>query len=202
MAAQDDARSKSDVPSKWSIDRLDALEKRFSYVAAVAAAAFGASIYFEESAKHHLKLAKNQLSPQTTLVIGIVAALLLVIATRVGRRAPVGFVALITGAAFQGSSVILGLPFFALAIWILYHAYKTQKETAAAVRAARAEARTSTSAHNRPVPTARGARPRGRSKGPATPAPNKRYTPKTPTRPAPPPPKASRRERKQAAGSE
>ncbi len=195
---------RSGVPTKWSIDRLDIREKQFTYVAAGASAVFAILVYADETSKHHLKLAKNQLSPQTTLVIGLVAAVLLVIAALVGRRAPVGFVALFTGAAFGGSSIVLGLPFFVLAIWVLYHAYKNQKETSASLRAARSEAGAAPPARSRTAPPPKGSSPsaRKRAKGPVTPTANKRYTPKTPPRPAPPAPKPSRRERRQSAASD
>lgn len=190
---------KSGVPTKWSIDRLDPREKRFTYVAAGASVLFGALIYFDETAKNHPKLDKNQLSAQTALVIAIGAAILLVVAVQIGRRAPVGFVALITGAAFNGSSLILGLPFFALAVWIFYHAFKLQKETSTALRASRAEARAASSQRSKSAgtsPAPRSGRTKPKAKGPTAPTPNKRYTPKTPVRPAAPPPKQSRRDRR------
>jgi hypothetical protein len=192
---------RSGVPTKWSIDRLDPRERRFSYLAAGASVLFGALIYFDETAKNHPKLGKNQLSPQTALVIAIGAAILLVVTVRIGRRAPVGFVALITGAAFNGSSLILGLPFFALAIWIFYHAFKLQKETSTALRASRAEARAASSQRPRSAGTSSAPRSgRAKSKAPTGPTPNKRYTPKTPVRPSAPPPKQSRRDRRNSTG--
>lgn len=203
--------AQSGVSAKWSIDRLDLREKRFSFVAAGAAALFGIFTYVTETQNHNFRLAKGQLTPQTTLIVGLVATALLAGATVLGRRAPVGFVALFTGAAFGQTSIFLGAPFFILAVWLLMRSYKVQKETAAKARAAgggsaRGRAAGGASAKARPAPGSRPAAPvrpsaaaarRGpRSKGPAVPTGNKRYTPK---RPAPPPPKPSRRQRKAAA---
>lgn len=192
----------STVSTKWAIDRLDEREKRFSFAAAGMAALFGVAIYLTETRSRNFRLAKGQLTPQTTLIVGLIAAVLLTAATIVGRRAPVGFVALFTGAAFGGTFLFLGLPFFALAVWVLYRSYKIQKQTAGAIRATggtsgprSSTASTSTSARS-PSSTrlpANSGRRGGRSKGPPGPTGNKRYTPK---RPAPPKPKPSRRERK------
>jgi hypothetical protein len=202
----------SDRSVKWAVDRLDGREKRLSFAASGAAAAFGIAIYIEE--RHNHALAKSQLSPDWTLILGILAGALLLGATLLGRRAPVGFVALFTGAMFTGPSLVLGLPFIALALWLLYHSYKIQKETAAKVKAARAESgrsgspsRMSATASRgaggaRGASAARGAPARGakaKDKGPARPEANKRFTPK---RPPPPAPKPSRKERKAAQSSD
>jgi hypothetical protein len=82
--------AQSGVSTKWSIDRLDLRERRFSFVAAGAAALFGISTYVAETQNHHFRLAKGQLTPQTTLIVGLVAAALLAGVTVLGRRAPVG----------------------------------------------------------------------------------------------------------------
>jgi hypothetical protein len=199
--------ARSGPSTKWSIDRLDAREKRFSFVASGAAALFGIFIYVTETQNHNFRLAKGQLTPQTTLIIGLVAAALLVGVTVLGRRAPVGFVALFTGAAFGQTSLFLGVPFFVLAVWLLIRSYKVQKESSAKLRAAgggaRARPAPASRSAARPAAPARPARPttvaearRARSKKSSAPAGNKRYTPK---RPAPPPPKPSRRQRKATA---
>lgn len=198
----------SSVSTKWAIDRLDAREKRFSFVAAGGAALFAITIYLVETQNHNFRLAKGQITPQTTLVVGLIAGGLLVAATMLGRRAPVGFVALFTGAAFGGSYLFLGLPFFVLAVWLLYRSYKIQKETTAKLREAGGgpKARSTPATRStaaRPARPAAPARPRtvadarrARSKKSSGPVGNKRYTPKRPT---PPPPKPSRRDRKAAA---
>ena len=195
----------SSVSTKWAIDRLDPREKRFSFVAAGGAALFALIIYLVETQNHNFRLAKGQITPQTTLVVGLIAAALLIATTVLGRRAPVGFVALFTGAAFGGSYLIVGLPFFALAVWLLYRSYKLQKETTARLREAGVGPRARPSREVRPPAAGKPApaRPktvaearRARSKKSSAPVGNKRYTPK---RPAPPPPKLSRRERKAAA---
>jgi hypothetical protein len=204
--AADIEPGQSSVSTKWAIDRLDAREKRFSFIAAGGAALFATIIYLVETQNHNFRLAKGQITPQTTLVVGLIAAALLIATTVLGRRAPVGFVALFTGAAFGGSYLFLGLPFFVLAIWLLYRSYKLQKETTARLREAGVGPRARPSPTARPAKAARPAassRPttvaearRARSKKSSAPVGNKRYTPK---RPAPPAPKPSRRQRKAAA---
>ena len=146
----------------------------------------------------------------------MVGAALLLGATLLGRRAPVGFVALFIGASFAQSILFLALPFFALAFWLLYRSFRVQKEITASMRAARAESGSSspTAAGRRRARHPPGPHPPGRSsaraptpakkrsKGPVGPTPNKRYTPKAPTPPPPPPPKLSRKERKAAASQD
>jgi hypothetical protein len=182
-----------------AVDRLDERERRFSFAAAGLAAVFGIAVYVSETSNHHFRLAKNQLTPQTTLALGLGAAALLLITTFVGRRALVGFVALFTFLAF-GTQYLLGVPFLALAVWLLYRSFKVQREASAAARAARAEGATgrpapSSRASGRPASSGRGSRAKTKS-GPEG---NKRYTPK---RPPPPAPKPSRRERKAAQANE
>jgi hypothetical protein len=200
------------APTKWAIDRLDARERLFSFVATVLAVLFSIFIGFLA----HVKPVKGQLHPQTIFVVGMVGAALLLGATLLGRRAPVGFVALFIGASFAQSILFLALPFFALAFWLLYRSFRVQKEITASMRAARAESGSSSptrsrassgAAPARSAParssSARAATPaKKRSKGPVGPTPNKRYTPKAPTPPPPPPPKLSRKERKAAASQD
>jgi hypothetical protein len=187
------------VSTKRAIDRLDERERRFSFGAAGGAALFGVIVYLSET-NSHKALAKGQVSPQTSLAIGLVSAALLFIATFIGRRAPVGFVALFTFLAFS-SNFVLGLPFLALAAWLLHRSWKTQRAAAAKVRSARAESGSSTS--RAAVASARTSRnspsKASRTKGPIKPEGNKRYTPK---RPPPAAPKPSRRERKAAGASD
>ena len=61
---------KSARAAKWAVDRLDGRERRFSFIAAGAAVLFGLSIYFSETHDKHFRLAKGQLTPQTTLLLG------------------------------------------------------------------------------------------------------------------------------------
>jgi hypothetical protein len=194
------------IPTKWAIDRIDDREKRFAFGASGLAVALSFYVRFG-----HFKAGKGQLHPETVFVIGLVGAALLLGATFLGRRAPLGFVALFLGASFAQVALALALPFFALAVWLLYSSYKVQKELTARVRAAKGTGPTPTarsqsrSAGAAPQPRTRSqaagkaAPARKSAKGPARPTPNKRYTPKQPPAPAPPPPKLSRRERKAAA---
>jgi hypothetical protein len=177
------------------------------------AVVFGIAIYLVQTNDHKFRLAKGQITPQTTLILGIACGALLVVTTLIGRRAPVGFMALFTFLGFGTTDFALGAPFLLLAGWLLYRSYKFQKEAGVKLRAANAEASSGESTDRRSAgrgtptrgPAARGAtsaRPspgQGRSKGPSTPEANKRFTPK---RPPPPTPKPSRRERKAAQASD
>ncbi|MHB1516705.1 MAG: hypothetical protein ACYCVN_09810 [Acidimicrobiales bacterium] len=188
---------------KWAVDRLDARERRYTFVAAAAAVLFGVLIYVTETDNKNFRLAKGQLTPQTVLVIGVVAGLALLGAGLLGRRAPVGFMAFLTGLAFSGSNFIVSLPFLGLGVWVFVHSYRTQREATEALRTARAQATANNSGRDRgarsrtPAEPATGGRRRTRSSGPAGPVANKRYTPK---KPAPPAAKPSRRARRAAAG--
>ncbi len=190
--------------TKWQIDRLDARERRLSYAAAIAATALGVIVYLVESSNKHFRLSKGELTPQTTLILGLVFGALLAVATLIGRRAPVGFVALFCFLAF---GTLMGAPFLVLAGWLLYRSYKFQKEASARLKEANAERppsnapRARGSAPARGSPAARGSaaakarQTKARAKAPVGPEASKRFTPK---RPAPPPPKPSRKSRKAA----
>jgi len=191
------------IPTKWSIDRIDDREKRFSFGASGLALAVSVFVLFG-----HFKAAKGQLSPQTVFVIGLVGTALLIGATILGRRAPLGFVSLFLGASFAQVAFVLALPFFLLAVWLLYRSYKVQKEITARIRAAkgagtrppgRTAARSDPSPRTRTPAPGKAAPTRRTTKGQVGPTPNKRYTPKQPSVPAPPPPKLTRRQRKAAA---
>jgi hypothetical protein len=193
------------VSTKGAIERLDPRERRLSFAAGGAAMLFGVLIYVVDSHdKTHLN--KSPDAPATTLILGVVCGAALLGATFIGRRAPVGFVALFAFLIFGTSSILLGAPFLALAVWLLYRSYRIQREASSKLRAARSKT-TPRSASTRTAggstaSSARTSRPatKGRSKkGPATPEANKRYTPK---RPAPPAPKPSRRDRKATRASD
>jgi len=193
------------VSTKGAIERLDQRERRLSFAAGGASLLFGILIYVVQTHdKTHVS--KSPDAPATTLVLALACGGLLLGATFLGRRAPVGFVALFAFLIFGTSSFLLGAPFLALAVWLLYRSYRIQREAASKLRAARPET-TQRSASNRKAgaSTASSSRtsrpaPKGRGKkGPATPEANKRYTPKRPT---PPAPKPSRRERKASQASD
>lgn len=188
-------------PTKWSIDRVDPRERVYCYLAGFIAAFFAVLVFVVETENSNFHAKKGQFAPTTTLVVGLVCAILLIGTTYLGRRALVGFVALFTFLGFSNSDFIVGLPFLLLAIWLLFRSYKVQKEITARIKSERASG-TSSAPPARPSRTeAAAARRSGdrsgrRSKGPTGPTANKRYTPKAPTRPSPPPPKPSWRERR------
>jgi hypothetical protein len=183
--------------TKRAIDQLDQRERWISFLAGAISIFIAALVYEAETSNHHFRLQKGELTSPTRLIMGLAVGALLVGATLWGRRAPVGFVALFAGATFGQTSLPLGIPFFALAIWVLYRSYKIQRQASDTLRAARIEDRTSRQAQASPrgasasVPSKRSG-----GKGPARPTGNKRYTPK---RPPPSEPKPSRRERRAAS---
>jgi putative Ca2+/H+ antiporter (TMEM165/GDT1 family) len=157
----------------------------------------GVVIYLVETGDRNFRVTKGVVTPQTTLVLGILFGALLLSATLFGRRAPMGF----TFLAF-GTRYLAGVPFLALAVWLLYRSYKFQKEATARVRAAKAESGGSSPSSRRSPTTSTRTKsaPKGSTaKGPARPEANKRFTPK---RPPPPAPKPSRRERKATQASD
>jgi len=176
----------------------------FSFAAAGLAVVFAVAIYVIDTDNKHFRLKKGQLTPQTILLLGLLFAALLLVATLVARRAPVGFVALFTFFTFGTYSYVIGFPFLVLAAWVLYRSYKVQKEAAATARSARSRSTPSTtsSSHRSAAAgkSAAGRPAKGVSKS-ATPRSeaNKRYTPK---RPPPVAPKPTRRERKAAQSSD
>jgi hypothetical protein len=185
--------------TKRAVEQLDDRERLYSFVASGLAVVLGLLIYFIESDNKHFRLAKGQLTPQTTLAVGLISGALLFGATWLGRRAPVGFISLFAF-LFFGTRYFVGVPFLLLGVWLLYHSYKVQKEANALRKANRS---TGTAAPDRSsgskAPPTKADRTSRANKGPARPEANKRYTPK---RPPPPAPKPSRRERKATKASD
>ena len=195
-AEPEDAKPRM-VSTKRQIEGLDGREKLFSFAGAALSLVMGVVIYLTETHNHHLRLTKGQFTPQTTLLLAIVFGVLLLVVTIIGRRAPIGFVSLFAFLSFGTTSFAVGFPFLALAAWLLYRSYKIQKKAAATSRVALAKGGGNVPASGSKLPAApaRGSTRGARSKGPDTPEPNKRYTPK---RPPPPALKPSRRDRKAA----
>jgi hypothetical protein len=199
-----DASTASPGTVKRVIERLDDRERWICFAASGLAVLTGVLIYVVETENKNFRLRKGELTPQTSLIIGLITGVLLLVATLIGRRAPVGFVSLFVFLAF-GTQYFAGVPFLVLAVWLLFRSYRYQKEAAANRRAAGADgppASSSGRGRGSPgrTPTPR-ATPKGTAakKGPTAPEANKRYTPK---RPPPPPPKPTRRERRAAQASE
>ncbi len=124
--------------SKQIVERLDDRERLFCFAAAALAVVAGIAIYVVETENKNFRLTKGELTPETTLVLGFVVGGLLLGATLLGRRAPVGFVALF-GFLFFGTRYFAGIPFLVLAVWLLVRSYKFQKEAAATRKAALAD---------------------------------------------------------------
>jgi hypothetical protein len=203
--------SMADTPRgrRKAMERLDERERRFAYSAALAAVVFAVAIYVAETHNHHFKLTKGQLTPQTTIALGLGAFVLLALATYSNRRAPVVFVCLFTFFVFSNGSgsIVIGLPYMALGGWLLYRSFQIQRRAATAAREGSASS-SSSSSSPRAAPRSKSAperstparqKPASRGKDAGRPVANKRYTPK---RPPPPAPKPSRRERKAAEAKE
>ena len=139
------------------------------------------------------------------LAVGLVFAAAIFATTRSGRRAPLGFAALMTGLAYDSVVGIYGIPFLIFGGWLLVRAYRAQKygtvnakEAAQQSAQKRAEKRgqatpaAGTAPATKTAPGTKASAPRGRTKrgkveatmpdGRPAPVPNKRYTPKTPQR--------------------
>ncbi len=202
-SGDDATRPAPRVSTRRRVDHLDVRERQFGFAAAGAAAVVAVTIYFVETSNPKFRVHKGQFTPQTTLIVGLVCAGLLLATSFIGRRAPVGFVALFTGIAFL-NFVFVGAIFLAFAFWLLWRSWKIQREAANALR----EQRTSEGAVARPPPgSRRSAATKAKEKEKAAPkaaAPeaNKRYTPKAPKRPPPPAPKLSRRERREQSAAQ
>jgi hypothetical protein len=184
----------SERDAKRAIYMLNDRERLFSFASAVVAAGFGIAIYVSETSNKNFRLAKGELTPQTMLLVGLVAAALLVVATLVGRRALVGFMVFFAGAGFSTNSFVLALPFWALAFWLLYRSSRIQRQRTQELRAERAARPRSTNTSGRGSRKGKG----GSTTGPKRPEANKRYTPpKPPPKPKPAPP--ARRPKKSTA---
>lgn len=110
------------------------------------------------------------------LVLLLALALAIFVATRYGRRGPVGFTLLLAGLAFESYLGILGVAFIAGGGWLLIRAWRVQRYGSPTASKA------NPTGERRP-PAARTERPTRakKAKGPERKGPtaSKRYTPKT-----------------------
>jgi hypothetical protein len=120
------------------------------------------------------------------LVLMLVFALALLVTTRIGRRAPLGFAAVMTGLAYETQVGLLGIPFLFAGGWLLIRAWRVQRHgstkrpgigSSNGARAANGSSR---------APSARSSK-KNEKAGPVKPAASKRYTPKAPTKKRPTP---------------
>lgn len=193
-----------EIPTGKIINQLDERERRLSYYAAALSVFLGVFTYVAETQNKHFRLAKGQLTPQTTLLWGIGIAVLMVVAIRFNRRAPVAFASFFGFFPFQ----FVGIPFVILGGWLLFRSQRAQKQLNQLRLQTGKGGRGSTSSRQPRLSAKEQAEARraekksGAAKGSTSgkPQANKRYTPKAPTRttPAPPPPKQSWLERRAA----
>jgi hypothetical protein len=113
------------------------------------------------------------------LVLLLAFALAIYVTVRIGRRAPVGFTALMAGLAYETQVGIFGLPFIAAGGWLLIRAWRVQRY--GSVMGTKANP-----TGERKPPPPRAERPtrakKSRTPEPAGPVANKRYTPKAQSR--------------------
>ncbi len=156
-----------------SVNKIDQRERRLSYAAALLGLVLVVAIYVPHL---HDKVHRNQADPVTFLVVGIVLSILLAVATAIGRRALVGFLALFIGLSL---GFIAGLPFLALGGWLIARAMRVSQAQAQARRAAQAAGATPGTAG----PSSGSSRGSGRDHGGGErtrPEASKRYTPPKP----------------------
>lgn len=195
-----DGAPMSERDAKRAIYMLNDRERLFSFASAVVAAGFGVAIYVSETSNKHFRLTKGELTPQTMLLVGLIAGALLLVATLVGRRALVGFMVFFAGAGFSTNSFVLALPFWALAFWLLYRSSRIQRQRTQELRAERAARPRSANTSGRGSGSRSSSRKAkgGSTTGPKRPEANKRYTPpRPPPKPKPAPP--ARRPKKTTA---
>jgi hypothetical protein len=159
--------------AELSVNKIDQRERRFAYAGALLGLVMVVGLY----APHlHDKVHRNQADPLTFLVVGVVLSILLAVATAIGRRALVGFLALFIGLSL---GFIAGLPFLALGGWLIARAMRISQAQAQAKRAAGGSGGSRADS----VKGATGTRRKGRE-DPATgrgrPEASKRYTPPKP----------------------
>lgn len=161
-----------------TVHKLEPRERLAGYIGA-GVAVVGAIAFFGPHI--HERVAKNTLSPETSLVVGVVLGLALAASTAIGRRSLVGFSALLIGFAWT-SFPFLGFPFLGLAGWLIIRATRFSRDDAEARR----QAGGGSSAAGRGAKPARSGGLFGRKapepQAKAGPDPSKRYTPPAPER--------------------
>ena len=129
------------------VKNLEPKERTYSYIAAAAGAALFCLVLIPIL---HKPVPNGQLLPQDFLALGLVMATVLAGATFIGRRSLVAFSALFL--SFMATSLgglLLGLPFLALAAWLLIRSWRFNKELMAARAAASAPIRTARTPNGR-----------------------------------------------------
>jgi hypothetical protein len=138
-----------------------------------------------------------------TLAILLAFPLAIFVTVRIGRRSPLAYAALMTGLAFEVTLGLFGLPFLFAGGWLLIRAWKSQKygsptakrgdpplATIAPARSGRSSGSSANAKSTNATTGRSGKAKRGQPEEPAgrrPPEPNKRYTPKTPTKKKVPP---------------
>lgn len=132
------------------VKNLEPRERNYSYVAAAVGAGLFCLVLIPVL---HKPVPKGQLLPEDFLAIGLVMAAALAISTFVGRRALVAFSALfLSFMATDLGGLLLGLPFLALAGWLLIRSWRFNRDLISARTAASTPhqpARTSSNRNNR-----------------------------------------------------
>jgi len=181
-AAGSSAKSAADL-----VNRLQPLERRLGFAASAAAAALTLYFFVLELRARHASApsttAKETVhsDPWLFLVAGLLGSSLILLGTLWSRRALLAFAVFLVGLEFGLD--ILGLPFIALGLWLIF---RVMRQANAARAAAPASARAGRGLGGRGAETSPGAgsgRRRGRDGGSAVAGPrrattpSKRYTP-------------------------
>ncbi|MGH9102733.1 MAG: hypothetical protein ACRDYD_07090 [Acidimicrobiales bacterium] len=153
-------------------NRLDARERLAGFAGAALVIAIALVLWIPALASHPVLHGRSTFTttPAIAIVIGFVAAGLLVAATLYGRRVALGIVALLVGEFGPwGNELLIGFPFLALAFWQLMKFSRVSRQ--------RVEARRRANPSTRPAGRGFGRRARQAEIGPRRPAASKRYTP-------------------------
>lgn len=118
-AARDAARN-----AARRVQRIDSRERRMGYAAAIALAL----VFIVSLAPHlHEHVTTSQIQPAEGLIIGLSLAALIAIGTAIGRRATLGFSVFLAGFAMLSlGSMLLALPFLAIAGWLVIRGYRAE----------------------------------------------------------------------------
>ncbi len=180
-----------------AIKQVDDRERRYGMYLAPVGAVLGIILAVYELHTNPAAGHKHHLSSSTILWVAVAPILLSVVvflAAMSRRRSFLGFSLLFLGLTLTSFGAIFALPFWFVGGWIVFRAFKWQKELAAMGGGKGRAAAGSRVAPDRRDPKARGRvgateRTSKKKKQPTAkgPEPSKRYTPPKPTRPKPPP---------------
>ncbi|MGH9045517.1 MAG: hypothetical protein ACRDVP_11955 [Acidimicrobiales bacterium] len=122
------------------------------------------------------------------LILMVAFAAAILVTVKIGRRGPLGFIALMTGLAFDTQVGILGLPFVAGGGWLLVRAWRVQRYGSPTAPRGNSKGTRSPPDRTRPGRANKDREPQALRKAPGA---SKRYTPKSTSRRKRPAPAAT-----------